>query len=66
MNWLCDATNTSQAVREIKRLAADSLEEFSGCNNDIYPPLWYTDNDNVSAWQPARGGKGEVGGSNHL
>lgn len=32
-----DATNISQAVREIKRVAADSLEESTSCNNDIYP-----------------------------
>lgn len=32
-----DATNISQAVREIKRVAADSLEKSTSCNNDIYP-----------------------------
>lgn len=32
-----DATNISQAVREINRVAADPLEESTSCNNDIYP-----------------------------
>lgn len=50
-----DATNISRAVREIKRVAADSLEESTSYNNDIYPALWHTDNDNVAAWQQASG-----------
>lgn len=37
MNRADDATNISQAVREIKRVAADSLEESTSYNNDIYP-----------------------------
>lgn len=32
-----DATNISQAVREIKRVAADSREGSTSYNNDIYP-----------------------------
>ena len=37
MNRADDATNISQAVREIKRVAADSPEESISYNNDIYP-----------------------------
>ena len=37
MNRVGDATNISRAVREIKRRAADSLEELTGYNNDIQP-----------------------------
>lgn len=37
MDQADDATNVSQAVREIKRVAVDSLEEPESCNNDIYP-----------------------------
>lgn len=32
-----DATNISQAVREIKRVAADSREGSASYNNGIYP-----------------------------
>lgn len=55
VNQAGDATNISRAVREIKRVAADSLEESTSYNNDIYPALWHTDNDNVAAWQQASG-----------
>lgn len=55
MNRAGEATNISQAVKEINRVAADSLEEYSSYNNDIYPALWHTDNDNVGAWQQASG-----------
>ena len=67
MNRAGDATNISRAVREIKREAADSLEESTSYNNDIYRALWHTDNDNVAAWQPASGRWGrECGAGNHL
>lgn len=67
MNQAGDATNISQAVREIKRVAADSLEESTSYNNDIYPALWHTDNDNVAAWQQASGRWGRWrGAGNHL
>ncbi|KAF3688766.1 hypothetical protein EXN66_Car004438 [Channa argus] len=59
MNPADDATNISRAVREIKRVAADSLEESTSYNNDIYPALWHTDNDNVAAWQQASGRQGK-------
>lgn len=67
MNRAGDATNISRAVREIKRVAADSLEESTSYNNDIYPALWLTDNDNVAAWQQANGRWGWwCGAGNHL
>lgn len=67
MNRAGDATNISRAVREINRVAVDSLEESTSYNNDIYPALWHTDNDNVAAWQQASGRWGRwCGAGNHL
>lgn len=56
VNWAGDATNNSQTVGEINRVAADPPEESTSRNNDIYPAaLWHTDNDNVAAWRRASG-----------